>query len=107
MKNLAQLNVDIVNVHALGGLEMMKRAKEGLRERAHTNQTTKLLAITMMTSHDQHVVNEELHLPNTISEHVVQLASLTQKNGADGVVCSVHEATDIKKECGSNVMTVT
>lgn len=107
MRNLAKLNVDIVNVHALGGLEMMQRAKEGLSEEAHSNQATKLLAITMLTSHDQHVVNKELLLPNTISEHVVHLASLTQKSGADGVVCSVHEATDIKGTCGSEFLTAT
>src|SRR5690554_5352835 len=29
MANLARLEVDIVNVHAFGGSEMMKRAKEG------------------------------------------------------------------------------
>src|SRR5690625_5806742 len=107
MKNLAKLNVDLVNVHALGGLEMMKRAKEGLSEGTHSNQTTQLLAITMLTSHDQHVVNEELLLPNTISEHVVHLASLTQKSGADGVVGSVHEATEIKRVCGADFLTVT
>lgn len=107
MKNLAELDVDIVNVHALGGLEMMRRAKEGLNEGAHSNQQTKLLAITMLTSHDEHIVNDELLLPQSIPEHVIHLASLTQKSGADGVVCSVYEATDIKRVCGSEFLTVT
>ena len=30
MRNIAKLEVDFVNVHAFGGSEMMKRAKEGL-----------------------------------------------------------------------------
>src|SRR5690625_4935699 len=107
MKNLAKLKVDIVNVHALGGLEMMQRAKEGLLSEAQSDQVTQLIAITILTSHDQHVVNEELLLQRTINDHVVHLAALTKKSGADGVVCSVHEATDIKAACGSDFLTVT
>ena len=30
MRNIAKLEVDFVNVHAFGGSEMMRRAKEGL-----------------------------------------------------------------------------
>ena len=31
MINIAQLDVDMINIHAAGGLEMMKAALEGLR----------------------------------------------------------------------------
>src|SRR5699024_10369491 len=53
MKNIAHLEVDIINVHALGGMEMMKRAKEGLISGSSTTDETKLIAVTILTSFDQ------------------------------------------------------
>ena len=40
MKVLSQLGVDMTNVHAAGGVEMMKAAREGLGSKA------KLIAVT-------------------------------------------------------------
>ena len=40
MERLAKLNVDLVNVHAAGGVKMMSEAIKGLRKH---NQHTKLL----------------------------------------------------------------
>lgn len=48
MQNLTKLDVDLVNVHALGGGAMIQAAKEGLL--ASSNNHTKLLAVTMLTS---------------------------------------------------------
>jgi orotidine-5'-phosphate decarboxylase len=36
----------------------------------------------------------------------VRLASLAQKSGLDGVVCSAHEIAPIRKECGDDFMLV-
>src|SRR5690625_7233312 len=41
MKNLANLEVDYVNVHALGGSEMRLRAKEGLQSGSQSQHETK------------------------------------------------------------------
>lgn len=46
MRNLASLEVDIVNVHALGGSEMIQKAKEGLQSSSSRHET-KLLAVTI------------------------------------------------------------
>jgi len=106
MKNLASLEVDMVNMHALGGSEMIKYAKEGLLS-ANTRQGTKLLAVTLLTSMDQQVLNEELLLPGALTANAIHLANLAEKNGADGVVCSVHEAAQIKARSDFNFLTVT
>lgn len=106
MKNIATLEPDIVNVHALGGAKMIQAAKEGLLS-ASGNLKTKLIAVTLLTSHDNRLMNDELLIPGKITENVVHYAQLAKDNGADGVVCSVHEAKQIKEACGSEFLTVT
>lgn len=107
MKNLAKLEVDIVNVHALGGSEMIKQAKDGLLNGSKHNYQTKLIAVTILTSFDTETMNNELLLPGQLTDQAVHLAKLAKQGGADGVVCSVHEASDIKTACGSSFLTVT
>lgn len=106
MKNLAKLEVDIVNVHALGGSEMMTKAKEGLIS-ANSNHNTKLIAVTLLTSHDDETITNELKLRDDLSTSAIHLAKLAKQNGIDGVVCSAHEATAIKEACGNSFLTVT
>ncbi|MFB4167563.1 orotidine-5'-phosphate decarboxylase [Virgibacillus sp. JSM 102003] len=106
MKNIANLKVDMVNVHALGGGEMIKRAKEGLNSGSSTHET-KLIAVTILTSMDDTTLNKELNLGGSMKDNVVRLADTANKNGADGVVCSVQEAKEIKDVCGSSFLTVT
>lgn len=106
MKNLAALEVDIVNVHALGGSEMIKHAKEGMLSGSSTNKT-KLIAVTILTSHDREAMNNQLLIPGELKDNAVHLAYTANQSGADGVVCSVHEAGAIKEKCGSSFLTVT
>src|SRR5690625_1346450 len=104
MRNLAKLEVDIVNVHALGGSEMIKKAQEGL---SSVNDKTKLIAVTILTSMDDKEVTKELRLPRNVNDNVIHLAEMAKKSGADGVVCSVHEVEQIKSVCSSDFLTVT
>ncbi|MEN2766514.1 orotidine-5'-phosphate decarboxylase [Ornithinibacillus xuwenensis] len=106
MNVIASLEVDMVNIHALGGSEMIKRAKEGLVE-GNPNYHTKLIGVTMLTSMDNKQMNEELLIPGDLTKNTVYLARFAQANGADGVVCSVHEASQVKKACGERFVTVT
>lgn len=105
MKNLSKLEVDIVNVHALGGGEMIAEAKEGLLQ-GGANQT-KLIAVTILTSMNTQTMNQELRISGELEEQVINLAKLSKDNGADGVVCSVHEVKGIKQACGEGFLTVT
>lgn len=107
MRNLAALEVDYVNVHALGGGEMIQRAKEGLRTSSQGNHETKLLAVTILTSMDEATLHKDLTLTGSVADHVVHFAKLAETNGADGVVCSVHESHRIKEATGGNFETVT
>lgn len=105
MENLAKLEVDIVNVHALGGSEMIKRAREGLHKGGATH--TKLIAVTILTSMNEEKMNRDLHIQGKLNDQVINLAKLSKDSGADGVVCSVHEVNQIKQTCGEGFLTIT
>lgn len=107
MKNIAKLEVDMVNVHALGGSEMIQRAREGLISGSTSNHETKLIAVTVLTSMDDNVLNNELKITGNVHDTAVHFAKFANQHGADGVVCSVHEAKQIKTVCGSSFLTVT
>jgi orotidine-5'-phosphate decarboxylase len=106
MRVLSNLEVDMVNVHALGGSEMIHYAREGL-ESGNPLHHTKLIAVTVVTSMDNRQLNQELLIPGKLSEYTTYLAGIAKENGADGVVCSVHEAKEIKRACGDSFLTVT
>lgn len=105
MENLATLEVDIVNVHALGGNEMIKRAREGLDKGGAVR--TKLIAVTILTSMNESTMNQDLHIQGKLDDQVLNLATLSKDSGADGVVCSVHEVNQIKQICGEGFLTIT
>ncbi|MEI3606699.1 orotidine-5'-phosphate decarboxylase [Pseudogracilibacillus sp. SE30717A] len=107
MKNLAALEVDYVNLHALGGGQMIQKAKEGLQSKSASSHHTKLLAVTILTSTDEQRMNKDLRLKGTVEENVVHFAKLANDNGADGVVCSVHEVKKIKQSCNESFLTMT
>lgn len=102
MKNIAALNVDMVTTHAIGGKEMIYQAKQGL-----AGSSTKLMAVTVLTSMDNHILEQEIGLPGDVEENVIRLASLAKEAGADGVVSSVHEVPMIKKHCGKDFLSIT
>src|SRR5699024_10274267 len=97
MRNIAKMDVDIVTIHASGGSEMIKKAKEGLVE-GGANET-KVLAVTILTSMNQEMMNKELSIAGSLETQVTNLASLAKNSGADGAVCSVLEAEKIKQVC--------
>ena len=107
MRNLAALEVDYVNVHALGGKEMIQRAKEGLKSSSQSNHEPKLLAVTILTSMDERTLHEELTLQGSVNDNVLHFAKMAYESGADGVVCSVHESRAIKQITANHFETVT
>lgn len=107
MKNLAKLDVDIVNLHAAGGSAMMKAAMEGLEEDAVNGKRPLCIAVTQLTSTSQEAMNEELLIPGNVKDVVISYAKLAKESGLDGVVCSVHEAKGIHEACGNDFLTVT
>ena len=104
MLNLADAGVDMVNVHAFGGIEMMKAAKKALIEK---NADTKLLAVTILTSLNDEALKKELLISEKLGDTVIHYAKNAKEAGCDGVVCSPLESTIVKQNCGEDFLTVT
>lgn len=108
MQVLGEYGVDMVNVHAAGGIEMMKAAKQGLMlGAARYAEKPKLIAVTQLTSTDEGTMQRELLIEKPLKDVVRQYALNAREAGLDGVVCSAHEAADIHAACGSDFLTVT
>lgn len=105
MRVLSHLGVQMVNLHASGGSEMMQRAKEGLAKA--DGSAPLLIAVTQLTSTNDETLQKELCITRTMEETVLHYAKLAQTSGLDGVVCSPWEAKQIKACCGQNFLTVT
>ncbi len=106
--SLMALHADMMNVHALGGYEMMKTATQKIREQANKLNTDvpKLIAVTILTSISDSGW-QEMGLSPQISDEVIRLALLAKKAGMDGVVASPQEASLIRAECGPDFLIVT
>ncbi|KGR73833.1 orotidine-5'-phosphate decarboxylase [Ureibacillus sinduriensis] len=108
MKGLARLGVDLVNVHAAGGIEMMRGALEGLEAGTPAGKKrAKIIAVTQLTSTTEEQMNQQQKISLTLLDSVLHYASITKEAGLDGVVCSVHEAGQIAESCGQEFLRVT
>lgn len=108
MEVLASLGVDLTNVHAAGGKEMMAAALEGLDKGTPAGQKRPaLIGVTQLTSTDDRQVREEQLINASLKDSVLHYAELTKGAGLDGVVCSVHEASGIAANCGNDFFKVT
>jgi len=105
MQVLAQLDIDMCNVHAAGGTVMLKAAIEGLTKADGTRPI--LIAVTQLTSTSQNMLTDELLIDEKMEDVVASYAMNAKIAGVDGVVCSPLEAEKVHKECGSDFMTVT
>lgn len=95
IKAISSLNVAYLNLHASGGMEMMKAAREACAPE------TKLLGVTVLTSLNEENLNS-IGQQTPIEYQVKRLAELSQLSGLDGVVCPSHEITMLRKTCGSD-----
>ncbi len=104
----AQHGVWMFNVHALGGLEMMKRARAACEEFTEPSKVRpRIIAVTILTSHSEDQLQTELRMPGSLQDRVRDLAQLAKKAGLDGVVCSPQEVTLLRKELGPDFLLVT
>lgn len=105
MRVLSNLDVDMVNVHAAGTIEMMKAAKEGLTREDGSRPI--LIAVTQLTSTSQDAMRNELLIDNPIDVTIAHYAHNALEAGLDGVVCSPLEVSMVKNACGPEFLTVT
>ena len=105
MKSLANLNVDMTNVHASGTIKMMEAGLRGLTKEDGTRPL--LIAVTQLTSTSQEVMEQDLLIKENIEDVVMHYAENSKKAGLDGVVCSPLEVQAVKRKCGKEFLTIT
>lgn len=103
-----RLGVWMVDVHASGGLDMMRAAKAAAIEEAQkaSRSAPLVIAITVLTSFDQ-LSLADVGVSSAIPDQVQRLATLAQEAGLDGVVASPHEIGLIRATCGPDFTIVT
>jgi len=103
----AKMGVWMTNVHASGGMAMLKAAKAGVDKAAkETGKKTLLIGVTLLTSLTEQDAHQ-IGFSGTSEECVTRLAKLCFDAGLDGVVCSANEAVQLKKIFGPDFLCVT
>ncbi len=105
MASLSRLDVDICNLHAAGGSEMMKYAIEGLTRQDGSRPL--LIAVTQLTSTSEERMRNELLIEKPLKNVVMSYAKTARDSGLDGVVCSPLEVPEVKDACGQDFLTIT
>jgi len=105
MLEAARMGVQLTNLHALGGAEMMETAATAVR-REFGDQRPRLLAVTILTSSTEETLRG-VGIEHSVQDMVVRLARLAQNAGMDGVVASPLEIGLIRAACGPDFLIVT
>ncbi len=102
VRALVRPGVRIINVHALGGNDMMLAAIDAANERAAELGIVppEIFAVTLLTSHASEELGE-LGLQGGPGENVMRLAALARDARCAGVVCSANEVVDLKSYFGT------
>lgn len=108
MRGIARMGVKITNVHAAGGIEMMRAAKAGLIEGAKsTQEVPELIAVTQLTSTSEEQMQSDQLINVSLEESVLHYAKCAQKAELSGVVCSAHEVEKIHKVTNKHFICLT
>ena len=109
-QSACDLGVDLFNVHALGGFEMMECAAKAVwnwsEEKGRPGP--KILGVTVLTSLSEASLKDVMGETNrTLEEEVLMLARMASSAGLDGVVASPEEIVPIKEACGKEFIVLT
>ena len=98
-----EMGVWMLNVHSLGGKEMLKAAYEA-KETASIKPI--LIGVTMLTSLDNKSI-KQVGLQMNIEDQVLLLTDLCREEGLDGVVCSPNELVLLRENVNKDFLLVT
>lgn len=91
----------MLTVHAAGGIQMMRKAKQAAGDKI------KVLAVTQLTSTDKIMLKNELLISKDINQTILHYATNAKKAGVDGVICSPNEVKMIKSKLSKSFLCIT
>jgi len=98
----SQLGVEMLTLHASGGLAMLQEARQAAGE-----DGVRLLGVTVLTSFSASDVEQVWAKPvHSVHDEVVRLARLAVRAGLDGVVASPLEVEYLKRHHGRDFLVV-
>lgn len=100
----ARLGADLLTVHAMGGQTMMAAAVEGV---SRAGAATRVVGVTVLTSFDSFSLPPGFAQPFHTAVVVAQLADLTERAGADGIVCAASDLPFARRFLGRPIYAVT
>lgn len=94
----ARLGVWMFNLHASGGIEMMRRSLDEVNEAVEREKLTRpnIIAVTVLTSSDADDL-KEIGIETPVKDQVVRLSRMAKEAGLDGVVASARESVIIRQ----------
>jgi len=102
IKALDGINFGFLTIHGLGGKTMIDKAIKATKE---IKSQPKIMMVTILTA----LNDEDLRATgsnNTVDEQVKKLAKLAKETSV-GIVCSGHEAKNVRKIIGPNLLIFT
>ena len=93
-----RLDVQMLTVHASGGVEMLKAAEQVAQESAWQlgHAPPLVLAVTVLTSLDSSALSQ-IGLDPNVSRQVRRLANMANQAGLRGLVCSPREVAELRQ----------
>lgn len=99
---ISNIGADMINLHASSGFRAMSEVMNRL---ANLHEKPLVLAVSALTSFSDDEFYEVYN--QNIDEAVLKMSQNAKNAGLDGMVCSVFESLAIKKECGTDFITLT
>ena len=109
VREATRLGVFMLNVHAAGGVAMMRAAAQAATTAAREFSVPRplVLGVTVLTSLDRKALQREVGVPAAVEAHVLRLAELARDAGLDGCVASPREIAILRGTLGRKWVIVT
>ena len=97
IKAIADLKINYLTIHISSGLKALKAAKK-------VSGKIKLVGVTTLTSLTDKDI-KEIGYTKSVKNLVIHQAKLAKKANLDAIVCSAHEAKDVRKIFKKEIIT--
>jgi orotidine-5'-phosphate decarboxylase len=109
VREATRLGVFMLNVHASGGLAMLRAAAEAATKASKDFALPRplVLGVTVLTSLDRRALETEVGVLGPVEAHVLRLAERARAAGLDGCVASAQEIAPLRLALGPRWVIVT